>query len=98
MDKLEQTAVTANLKISMSVAVDTVNKNQMYTNKAFENGTSARAVLENSLSDKSKADRAQVLSLIEAGSSHDEAVAVYNTDENFQLWLTSFRETLQETV
>lgn len=98
LDKLEQTAVTANLKISMSVAVDTVNKNQMYTNKAFENGTSARAVLENSLSDKSKADRAQVLSLIEAGSSHDEAVAVYNTDENFQLWLTSFRETLQETV
>ncbi len=48
----------------VNVAVDMVAGYELYTNKAFENGTDARSILEHSLADKAQADREQVLAML----------------------------------
>ena len=70
----------------------------MYTSKAFEGGTNARKVLEYSLSDKAAADRESVVNLMAAGMSLDEAVAQFNTDDNFSQWLTQFQNDLEQSI
>lgn len=88
----EDSAVTKSLEISL----DTVNSNTMYTTIATENGSAVRDILEYSMSDKAAADRAEILSLMEEGMSREEAVARYDTDENFQQWYQSTKAELEE--
>lgn len=80
-------------KDTLSVAVDTVNKNQLYTTKAFESGTEARNILEYAMSDQATQDREKVVELLQAGKSLEEAVAEYVTDEYFDRW---YEKTLQQ--
>jgi multiple sugar transport system substrate-binding protein len=98
LDQLEPSAVTENLKVSMPVAVETVNEYELYTSKAFENGTNARAVLENSMIDKAKADRDAIVELMAGEMSREEAIAQYDTDENFDAWFAQLKEDLDEAV
>ena len=51
-----------NMLSIISAAINTVNQNTLYTTKAFENGTSARSILEYSMSDKAAEDRAAAVS------------------------------------
>ena len=48
--------------------------------------------------DKAKADRTAVLELMAAGISRDEAVAQYDTEENFSAWLADFQAELEAVV
>ena len=66
-----------------------------YTNKAFQGGTTARAVLENSMMDKIKTDLAVIDALMESGQSRQEALAGFLTDENFDAWYASFDKALR---
>lgn len=77
---------------TLTVGVDTVNSNEMYTTRAFEGGTKARNILEYSLSDKAAADREIVVGRIAQGQSMQEAVAEFEQDDNFDAW---YEETLQ---
>ncbi|MDY3618375.1 extracellular solute-binding protein [Agathobaculum sp.] len=79
----------------VSVAIDTVNNNQLYTTKAFANGTEARNVLEYAMFDLAKADRAQVLAEIAKGVSPEEAAAPYLTDEYFDAWYQATKAKLE---
>ncbi len=97
LSKLEDNTVSANLKTSLPIGVDLVNNYTMYTNKAFENGTKARDVLEYSLSDKAKEDLEQIAEMMKQGLSRQEAVAKYETEENFQSWLAALRQALDKT-
>lgn len=65
-----------------------------YTTKNFENGYSARKVLEYNMSDKAAADREAVEAAMAAGVSREEALAEYLTDENFENWYAGFVEAL----
>lgn len=78
---------------TLSVGVDTVNGNQMYTTKAFEGGAAARNVLEYGMSDKAAADRAVVVERLAQGQSLDEAAAEFLSDACFEAW---YEETLQQ--
>ena len=75
----------------LEASLTQIEETSLYTTRAFENGTDARNVLEYSLSDKAAADRAEVEAAISAGSSREEAVSKYNTDDNFESW---YEETL----
>lgn len=93
----EQGGVTDGSKIEqiVSVAIDTVKQNELYATKAFANGTEARAVLEKDMTDKAVADREAVVQLIAGGASHADAVAQFDTDENFTAWYQGARAKLQ---
>jgi len=85
--------ISGNMQKILSVGVDTVNSNQMYTTKAFETGTEARNILEYSMSDKAAADREAVVAGLEQGLSLEEAAKNYLSDDNFDAW---YEETLQK--
>ncbi|MDO4270417.1 MAG: extracellular solute-binding protein [Eubacteriales bacterium] len=82
----------------VSVAIDTVTGNELYTTKAFAKGTDARSVLENSMSEKAQADYEAVQQLLAAGTPRAEAIAAYAADENFDNWYEATKRTLEEMV
>ena len=83
---------------ALAVAFENVQKNEMYTSKAFEGGAAARTILENHLKDKADADRATVVQSIKSGKSHAEAVAQFDTNENFEAWFTDITAQLNAAV
>ncbi|MEG0764804.1 MAG: extracellular solute-binding protein [Pseudoflavonifractor sp.] len=86
------------LRESLLTGVDMTQTYELYTSKAFKNGSAARAVVEKSMKEKAAADRLQVLDRMAAGSSRAQAVAEYATDENFDLWFASFTQALEQAV
>ena len=50
------------------------------------------------MSDKEREDRAQVLTLLEQGESYENAVAAFDTDENFEQWYQQLEESLQAAL
>ncbi|MCI6467185.1 MAG: extracellular solute-binding protein [Faecalicatena sp.] len=75
----------------LDASMDQIADNTLYTTRAFKNGTDARNILEYSLSDKASADRNAIVELMKNGSSREEAVSQFDTDENFESW---YEETL----
>ncbi len=70
----------------LTVAMDTVADNTLYTPRAFENGTTARSILEYSMSDLASADRLTVTERLAEGQSLEEAVADFASDDYFEAW------------
>lgn len=90
--------ISENMQKIIQTAIDTVNGAQLYTTKAFENGTSARGVLENAISDQAKKDRQAVEELIAGGMAHDAAVARFDTDAHFDEWYNSVKKQLEDII
>lgn len=84
--QLETSQVDPKVQNVLSVAIDTVNHNHLYTNKPFRNGYAARNVLENSLADLASADRKTVVKNINAGMRWEDAVAQFDTEAHFKEW------------
>lgn len=83
---------------TLRVALSEIESSELYTNKAFSGGAAARSVLEYNLQDKAVSDRAAVIQLIESGVPHDQAVAQFNTQENFNAWFQGFTQKLNEAI
>ncbi|MDR0957813.1 MAG: extracellular solute-binding protein [Clostridiales bacterium] len=75
-----------------------IKNGAMYTSKAFAGATEARSILDNSLPNKAVADRQTVIELLSQGKTLDEAVAEFNTDENFNTWLDDMSQQLQAAI
>ncbi len=71
---------------------------KFYTNKSFENGSQARAVLEHNLQDKAAADRAAVEAALLEGKSLEEACEPFLTEEAFETWYAQFCTALNEAA
>lgn len=82
----------------LDASLDQIAENTLYTTRAFENGTSARNILEYSLSDKAAADRNTVQELIGNGKSYEEAVSQFDTEDNFESWYQETYESLQAKI
>lgn len=78
--------ISESMKRILTAALDTVNNCTLYTPNAFDGETSARNVLEYSMSDIAKADRAVVLERLHSGLSLEDASAEFVTDEYFDVW------------
>lgn len=88
--------ITDSMKELLEVSIDIVNSNELYTTNAFENGQSARQVLDYALSDQANMDRAIVKERIEQGMSWEDACAEFLTDEAFENWYEKTMNTLKE--
>ena len=95
LDKEAAVSYTVHLKKTLPVAMEMAQTYTMYTNKTFQGGTAARAVLENSMMDKIKTDLAAIDALVESGQSRQEALAGFLTDANFDAWYASFDKALR---
>ncbi len=84
--------------ITLKIALEEFGKSEMYTNKAFNGGASARFILENNLQQKADADRESIVSLINDGMNHSAAIDMFDTEENFQSWLKDFTSELEAVV
>lgn len=82
----------------LDASMDQIENNTLYTTRAFKNGTSARNILEYSLSDKASADREQVFGLINSGKTRAEAVSQFDTDENFESWYQETYNSLKALI
>lgn len=90
--------VIEQFRIALPIVVEQLQSYELYTNRAFKNGTDARAVLTKSLLDRSKTDREKVVNLIKEGSTREEAVRQFVTEENFHQWLTGLKESLEDAI
>lgn len=81
---------------ALTQAVDTVQKNRMYTTKAFKNGSEVRNVLDYDLSDLAAADRQTVEQRIAQGQSAEQAQAEFLTDGYFEQWYEQLCDQLNE--
>ncbi len=88
----------SNTDVTLHVVLDEIGNSRLYTNKAFNGGTTARAVLESNLQSKADADREEVKKLLDDGTSLTDAVAKYNTEENYQDWLDNLTKELEAAI
>lgn len=98
METIRASHVSMNSQMEkiLTTAVDTVNHCTLYTPKAFIGGTTARSILEHSMSDAALADRTAVEEAMAAGMSMEEAAAPYLTDEHFDAWYEHTLQALQD--
>lgn len=79
---------------TMLAAFQTISAEKLYTNKAFENGTQVRKVLEYDLVDAAAAVRETVSEMVKSGILLEEAAEPYISEECFSAWYDSFREAI----
>lgn len=81
-----------NIKVSdkvldtLTISIEKMNQSTTYTLPSFDNSYDAREVLETTLKDKAKNDRAAVLELTAQGMTEEDAVAQYDTEDSYQAW------------
>ena len=78
----------------LTTVMNDFDTTSFYTPKSFQNGYTVRKVLDYNLSDQAKADREAVDAAVAAGSTREEALAPYLTDEAFENWYTQFCDAL----
>ena len=83
---------------TMEVAIETILDYGTAYPLAMDNAGTVRNLLEYSMSDKAAADREAVIASMEKGASREEAVAAFDTDENFRQWYTEFCGKLEEAL
>ncbi len=94
MEKIEKIEeLSREVKESLQVSLDTVNSCEMYTIKGKD--SSARSILESRICDAAAADRIKVEELIARGMTREDAVALYDTDQQFRQWYTSTKAMLE---
>ena len=71
---------------TLEAVFGTIQQSEMYTPKAFDGATNARAVLDSALTTAATAGRDAVLASLAEGQSLDEAAAPWSTDEVFDAW------------
>ena len=95
---LHDGSIDADIQEVLEVGNETVRTNQMYSVPAFLHGSDARAILNNSLPQKAAEDRAAFLALLEQGVSYEDALAQFDTDQNFDAWYEATRAQLQALI
>ena len=86
------------MRAILMAAIEMTGENRMYTTTAFQNGTDARTILNDSMVEKARADREAFLALTAGGMSHWEAAAQFVTDENFEAWYEDARAALEACI
>lgn len=85
-----------NMENTLSVSIDTVNDNHMYTTKAFSTGAEAREFLENAMNNQAMADREVVMENLASGMSLEEATEEFCSDSHFETWYEMTKSQLAE--
>ncbi len=79
-------------------AFEEVNTGEMYTYKAFANGSDARDILSHNLADKAVADRKAFIADLESGATFEDTCKNFFTDEKFERWFEKFKSQLEDVI
>lgn len=90
-----QKDTTEVMKRILTNAISMVTGNTLYTPKAFQNGTTARNILEYSMSDLATADRAKVVENLNNGQTLEDASAAFTSDAYFDDWYNATLQSLE---
>ncbi len=71
---------------AIKTTYDMLGSYTLYANKPFEGSYETRSVLNSSLQNYATKDLEEIKKEISSGKSRSEAIAAYNTDENFERW------------
>jgi multiple sugar transport system substrate-binding protein len=78
-----------NMLDALLVSADVFEHNSTYASKPFSGSKDIRNLLESSMVDTAKADRAAVLEAIQSGKSREAAVSAYTSDSYFDSWFNN---------
>lgn len=95
---MERMGAGAKIADTLSVAVETVENNTLYTPQAFPKGNEVRSVLEYAMPDAAAQGRAGFLEMLAAGKTYEEALRHYSSDAMFDAWYEATLQTLNEAV
>ena len=74
------------MKEILTNAFEAVTDNKLYSSKGFDGARDARKVLEYSMYDLAIADRQAVVDSMAEGTSREDSLKEYLSDENFEKW------------
>ena len=99
-EAVQQSDTPVNEKVytSLKSVLEDFENTEYYTLKNFNNGYSARKVLDYNLSDKAAADKAAIDEAVASGVSREEAEKDYVSDASFESWYADFCEALSQAV
>ena len=80
------------LKKTLKAGIETVSTRELYTSSAFAQGWDARQILTYSLSNRVCEDRQEIEESLASGTSYEDALAPYLTDEYFENWYEETEE------
>lgn len=83
------------VKQTLKASFQTISQNYMYTQPPFQNGLSARNVLETTMVDWAKKDRKIVQKNLESGMTLEQAARQFCTDEYFEKWYEDTKSQLK---
>lgn len=98
LDNFTDVTISKNLLDSILVSTKVISSQNLYSTKAFDKGTEARNIVDTSMIDKANEDLALIKEQMAQGIPKKDAVANYDTDENFKSWFLEFQESLINTV
>ena len=81
---------------AFATAIQQANEATLYTSNGFRKGYEARNLLNTSMIDLAMADREEVMKQIANGSSREDALAPYLTDEYFTQWYEDLKYQMDE--
>lgn len=84
--------------ISAKATFNMLQSYTLYNSKPFATSYDARKVLDKSLLSYAQADLAQIKIAMDQGQSQAEAVAKFDTDENFDLWYDQFMNEINTVI
>ena len=98
INHIEESGITVgdSIREILTVSLETVTSNDLYTTSAFAGYKDARQVLEYALSDQASVDRAIVEDRIAQGMSAEDAEAEFLSDDAFEAWYETTLKNLQE--
>ena len=91
-------SIDQKMMAGLDVAIHTVNDYELYTSKAFKQGTQARSLLQSALVESSKNAREQVVELMAQGYSREEVLSRYINDEVFDEWYNELKAELEKLI
>ncbi len=83
---------------SLKAVLSDFDNTEYYTTQSFENGYSARKVLDYNLSDQAAADKEAIDEAVASGVSREEAEKDYISDAAFDKWYEAFCDALSQAV
>ena len=86
------------LKKTLKAGIETVSTRKLYTSSAFAQGWDARQILTYSLSDRAREDRQEIEESLASGTSYEDALAPYLTDEYFENWYEETKAELEDCI
>ncbi len=95
--KVKEVNITENVEKTLNIAIEQTKTYELYTSKAFNNGTEARKILEKSLLNKALEDKEKIKKEVDLGGVKEEIIEKCN-NESFESWFNELEKVLNVTI